>query len=170
VIGTEVMVRMGELATSASADDTLVSLALGSCIGVAMVDRRRGVAGLAHVMLPASPGHKAGDVGRFADTAVPALLDELLGLGALLPRLEVSLVGGAQMFAAKDSSLAIGRRNEEGVRAALRALRLPVVAHCTGGKAGRTIRVTVGTGEVTVKEAGGTAWVLDASNSSRATA
>ena len=82
----------------------------------------------------------------------------------------MSLVGGAQMFAAKDSSLAIGRRNEEGVRAALRELRLPVVAHCTGGKAGRTIRVAVGTGEVTVKEAGGTAWVLEASNSGRATA
>ena len=170
MIATEIMVRMGELATSSAAADTLVSLALGSCIGVAMVDRRRSVAGLAHVMLPASPGHTAGHVGRFADTAVPALLDELLGLGALRPRLEVSLVGGAQMFAAKDSSLAVGRRNEEGVRAALRALRLPVVAHCTGGKAGRTIRVAVGTGEVTVKEAGGTAGVLDASNSGRATA
>jgi len=160
---------MGELAFSATAGDVLVSLGLGSCIGLALIDVRAAVAGLAHVVLPASDG-RDGTPGKFADTAVPALLDGLLGLGALRPRLEVSLVGGAQMFAAKDSSLAIGRRNEEGVRAALRALRLPVVAHCTGGKAGRTIRVAVGTGEVTVKEAGGTAWVLDASSSGTAAA
>jgi chemotaxis protein CheD len=159
---------MGELAVSAAADDTLVSLALGSCVGVALVDRRRGLAGLAHVMLPASPGHKPSEPGRFADTAVPELLDRLVGLGAVRNRLEVSLVGGAQMFATGDSSLAIGRRNEEGVRAALREARLPVVAHCTGGTAGRTIRVAVATGIVTVKQAGGTPWVLTPSSSGRA--
>jgi chemotaxis protein CheD len=168
--GKEIMVRMGELAVSADADDTLVSLALGSCIGVAMVDRRGGLAGLAHVMLPASPGHRTADPGRFADTAVPELLDRLVGIGALRDRLEVSLVGGAQMFVTGDSSLAIGRRNEEGVRAALGEARLPVVAHATGGTAGRTIRVAVSTGAVTVKEAGGTPWVLDASGSSEAAA
>ena len=48
----ETMVRMGELAASAVAGDVLVSLGLGSCIGLALVDRRHGVAGLAHVVLP----------------------------------------------------------------------------------------------------------------------
>ena len=48
----ETMVRMGELAASAVAGDVLVSLGLGSCIGLALVDRRLGVAGLAHVVLP----------------------------------------------------------------------------------------------------------------------
>ena len=46
----ETMVRMGEYASSARAGDVLVSLGLGSCIGLALLDRRATVAGLAHVM------------------------------------------------------------------------------------------------------------------------
>jgi len=155
VIATEVMVRMGELATSADESDVLVSLALGSCIGLAMVDRRRRLAGLAHVMLPEATRATPSDPGRFADTAVPALLERMLALGALRPRLEVSLVGGAQMFAFATDASAVGRRNEAAVRAALEAVRLPVHAAETGGSTGRTIRVDVASGDVYVKEAGG---------------
>ncbi len=149
---------MGELAVSSDPSELLVSLALGSCVGVAMVDRRRTLAGLAHVMLPESPrgAHPPGaEPGKFADTAVPELLDRLLGLGALRPRIEVSLVGGAQMFAFGADSSAVGPRNEAAVRQALAAVRLPVLAACTGGKQGRTIRVDVETGEVAYKAAGG---------------
>ncbi len=160
----EVMVRMGELAVSADPSEVLVSLALGSCVGVAMVDRRRTLAGLAHVMLPESPnaahppggaGGAGSEAGRFADTAVPELLERLMGLGALRPRIEVSLVGGAQMFAFGSETSAVGPRNEAAVREALAAVRLPVLAACTGGKQGRTIRVDVETGEVAYKAAGG---------------
>lgn len=150
---TEVMVKMGELAASAAAGETLVSLALGSCVGVAMVDRRCRLAGLAHVMLPEAPPGSA-EIAKFADTAVPELLRRMIELGALRPRLEVSLVGGAQMFAFGNQDAAIGRRNEEAVRAALAALRLPVRAACTGGRTGRTVRVDVETGDVHVREAG----------------
>jgi chemotaxis protein CheD len=148
----EIMVRMGELATSTSADDMLVSLALGSCIGVCMVDRRRGIAGLAHVMLPESPAATS-DLGRFADTAVPELLRRVLAHGALRPRLEVSIVGGAQMFSFTSDG-GVGQRNETAVRAALKAERLKVLASETGGSTGRTVRLEVATGDVYVKAAG----------------
>ena len=49
----EIMVRMGEFACPRTAGDVLVSLGLGSCIGLALIDRRAAVAGLAHVVLPA---------------------------------------------------------------------------------------------------------------------
>ena len=65
------MVRMGELAASAVAGDVLVSLGLGSCIGLALLDRRLGVAGLAHVVLPESGGHAQRNAWKFADFAVP---------------------------------------------------------------------------------------------------
>jgi chemotaxis protein CheD len=157
----EIMVRMGELATSASADDLLVSLALGSCIGVCMVDRRRGIAGLAHVMLPESPAGTA-DLGRFADTAVPELLQRVLAHGALRPRLEVSIVGGAQMFSFTSDG-GVGQRNEAAVRTALKAERLTVLASEIGGSTGRTVRVDVGTGDVFVKAAGSKLQLLSAS-------
>ena len=50
---------MGELAVSGTVGDELVAIGLGSCIGLALVDRDANVAGLAHVVLPESQG-KAG--------------------------------------------------------------------------------------------------------------
>lgn len=146
---------MGELAVSRTPGHVLVSLGLGSCIGLALVDSRSGIAGLAHVVLPESAGRND-QAGRFADRAVPKLIAELEKLGALRPRLKAVLVGGASMFALGAGGLDVGPRNEAAVRDALKALRIPIVATETGGNRGRTIRVIVDTGRVTSREAGGT--------------
>ena len=152
---SETMVRMGELAVSSASGHVLVSLGLGSCIGLALIDRRMGVAGLAHIVLPQSQGHVTENHRKFADLAVPDLLAELEEAGARKVRLEAVLVGGASMFAVSASSLEVGQRNEAAVRDLLKGLRIPVVATATGGSKGRTIRVEVGTSAVTVREAGG---------------
>jgi chemotaxis protein CheD len=150
------MVRMGELAASAIDGDVLVSLGLGSCIGLALLDKRAGVAGLAHVVLPASGGSAAPESWKFADFAVPELIRRVVELGARRQLLEAVLVGGASMFAVSTASLEVGQRNEAAVREQLAHARIKVVAAQTGGAKGRTIRVHVGSQRVTVREAGGT--------------
>jgi chemotaxis protein CheD len=152
----ETMVRMGELAASAVADDVLVSLGLGSCIGLALLDKRVGVAGLAHVVLPASGGNAAPESWKFADYAVPELIRRMVALGARKQMLEAVLVGGASMFAVSTASLEVGQRNEAAVREQLAQARIKVIAAETGGDKGRTIRVHVGSQRVTVRQAGGT--------------
>jgi chemotaxis protein CheD len=111
------------------------------------------------VVLPDSresqPPHAAA---KFADTAVPALLAELATLGASRTHLEAVLVGGAQMFGFgrnDPSGLDVGVRNDAAVTAALERERIPLRAKATGGNKGRTIRVHVSTGSITVREAGG---------------
>ncbi len=147
---------MGEIVSSANAGDVLACVGLGSCIGLALIDRRAGVAGLAHVMLPVSPG-ETDQVGKFADLAVPALVEEIGRLGAAKHRLDAVLVGGAAMFSfgTTGTTQEIGKRNEEAVRSALDATRIPVRAAETGGDRGRTMRVHVGTSRVTSREAAG---------------
>jgi len=149
------MVRMGELATSAVAGDVLVTLGLGSCIGLALLDRRLGVAGLAHVVLPDSAGKAPPRSWKFADHAVPELIDRVVKHGARRTGLEAVLVGGASMFAVSKPTLEVGQRNEAAVRQLLSAARISIIATETGGSRGRTIRVHVGSNRVTVKEAGG---------------
>jgi chemotaxis protein CheD len=151
----ETMVRMGELAVSGKPGHVLVSLGLGSCIGLALIDRRMGIAGLAHVVLPQSQGHAQENPRKFADLAVPEMLTQLEDLGARKVRLEAVLVGGASMFAVSAASLEVGQRNEAAVRGLLKTCRIPVVAAATGGNRGRTIRVDVASSAVTVREAGG---------------
>jgi chemotaxis protein CheD len=152
---SETMVRMGELAVSSVPGHVLVSLGLGSCIGLALLDRKMGIAGLAHIVLPQSEGHASENSRKFADFAVPELVFELEAVGARKVRLEAVLVGGASMFAVSTSSLEVGQRNEETVRELLKSMRIPVKATATGGSKGRTIRVDVATAAVTVREAGG---------------
>jgi chemotaxis protein CheD len=153
--GAETMVRMGELAVSSLPGHMLVSLGLGSCIGLALIDRRMGIAGLAHIVLPQSQGHAHENPRKFADLAVPEMLGELDALGARRVRLEAVLVGGASMFAVSAANLEVGQRNEAAVRELLELERIPVVAAATGGSRGRTVRVEAGTSAVTVREAGG---------------
>jgi chemotaxis protein CheD len=155
----ETMVRMGELATSAVAGDVLVSLGLGSCIGLALFDRRLGVAGLAHIVLPASSGNAAGAY-KFADVAVPELIERVVAAGGRRPLLEAALVGGASMFTVSNATLEVGVRNEAAVRDLLAEQRINVVAAETGGDRGRTVRVHVGSGQVSVREAGGIESIL----------
>ncbi|MEZ5120035.1 MAG: chemotaxis protein CheD [Solirubrobacterales bacterium] len=146
---SELMVRMGELAVSATPGDVLVTIGLGSCIGVALLDARRPIVGLAHIMLPDGPS--AGPEAKFADPGVPLLANRVKALGAA--RLEAVIVGGAQMFSfSGEGGGNIGARNEAAVRDQLGRLSIPIRAASTGGNKGRTVRVHVDGVRVTVRE------------------
>lgn len=144
--------RMGEMVVSNDPNEELVALGLGSCIGLAIVDRTAGVAGLAHIVLPES-NDRGDQVGKFADTAVPELIEKMRKKGAVERRFETAIAGGARMFE-MSGGLDIGARNEAAVRAALTKARITVKAAQTGGSSGRTVKITVGDLLVTVRSAG----------------
>ena len=153
----EQMARMGEYAVSRDAGARLTALGLGSCIGLALVDRRTGVAGLAHIVLPTGNPSTDDPPVKYAPTAVPFLVGQVVALGARRARLEAVLVGGASMFAAGPSAgLEVGQRNEAAVRDELGRVRIPVIAAETGGNRGRTVRVYLDGCRITAKVAGGT--------------
>src|SRR5690606_1088399 len=91
---------------------------------------------------------------RFANTAVPFLLDELERLGASKSRIVAQVVGGASMF--KGLSLEhVGERNLDMVREQLARHRIRIVAEAVGGTRGRTLRYDPVAGIATFHEAGG---------------
>ncbi len=150
----DVSVRMGEMAVSADPSVVLVSIGLGSCIGLALVDAAAGVCGLAHIMLPGPGDIERRAASTFADTGVPALLAAVKALGARRP--VGVIVGGAQMFGAAGAGrMQVGTRNEAAVRAACKSVSIPLVAAQTGGGSGRTIRVYLAESRVTARVAGG---------------
>ena len=151
------MVRMAEKAVSAAPGDMLVSLGLGSCIGLALIDSESQVAGLVHIVLPQAPPALNGTPPwKFADTAIPALLDEVVRNGARQGNLRAVLAGGAHMFGGAGASpvMQIGARNQQSTMAALEVLGIPIRAMETGGSAGRSIEVSIATGEVSVRGVG----------------
>ena len=155
--GRRLMVRMAEQAVSKDPTDVLVSLGLGSCIGLALIDEGAGVAGLVHIVLPKAPDAGTGGTpAKFADTAVPLLLESVMKAGGRSGRLRAVLCGGAHMFGSTGTNpvMQIGARNAEGTLEALSKLRIPIRAKDTGGSAGRSIEVNVATGAVSVRGVG----------------
>ena len=159
-------VRMGEIEVSKRAGDELVARGLGSCIGLALIDRLSGVAGMAHIVLPEAPEPPGDEPGKFADIAIPALIAQMQEAGAVLRRLDAVIAGGARMY--ELGEMDIGARNATAVKAGLARAGVRVLAAAIGGDRGRTLRLTVGEFAVTVKEAGGEAVTLfDGSGASR---
>ena len=154
-------VGLGQLVATGNPNDVLVALGLGSCIGLVFADPSARVAGMAHVMLPESGIHTTGAIqeGKYADTAVPALLAAVQRLGADRNRMIVKMAGGSQMFnnGSGGGVLNIGTRNAIAVREALAQAGLKLHAAQTGGSVGRTLDVVVRTGTVTVRAVGGAA-------------
>lgn len=139
------------------ADDTLVTLGLGSCVAILLHDAEARVGGLAHILLPEPAlSRDQGNASKFATTAVPALVKEMARLGARPGRLKARLVGGAAMFQTLmvPGSLNMGARNIIASRQALQAAGIPLVAEDVGGDYGRSVRFFVGAGKTTVSSVG----------------
>ena len=73
--------RAGELRVS-EAPDRLAIHGLGSCVAVFVYDPRARIGGLAHILLPGPPRRPTDHIGRYATTAVAAMVEETIRLGA----------------------------------------------------------------------------------------
>jgi chemotaxis protein CheD len=137
----------------AAAEPTEVTTILGSCVSVCLWDVGGAAGGMNHFLLPGegTPGLGAG---RFADTALPALLDEVLRLGGRMGSLRAHVAGGACMTAALSAADHLGLRNAAAARAFLAASGIPVARDATGGVHGFRIRFRIDTGAVSVRRTG----------------
>ncbi|KKE78391.1 chemotaxis protein CheD [Oceanobacillus caeni] len=123
--------------------DIIRTAGLGSCVGVVIYDSSKKIAGLAHVLLPESSLTQQSDFNKYkyADTAVPILIEKLLANGARKYALKAKMAGGAQMFqfASNSKTMRIGARNIEAVKEQLTHFNIPIISSDVGGNVGRTI-------------------------------
>jgi chemotaxis protein CheD len=148
-------VGLGEIQISQNAMDVLVAFGLGSCVGVGLYDPVARIAGLLHAVLPESNGTEEKSP-KYVNFGVPMLLDQVVAAGALRARLVVRMAGGANMLTAPGftNSFDIGTRNITAARAALMSLGLTLRAEEVGGNIGRTVRLFVTDGRMTIRSMG----------------
>ena len=150
---TAIILGLGELRVGKC---PLGTIGLGSCIALILHDQRRSLAGLAHIMLPESRGI-VDRPGKFADTAICALLDEMVVFGSTKPSITAIVIGGASMFEFSANSLNIGERNATAVKDLLLKQGIRIEHEETGGKVGRSVYYwPEGKGRLIVKRADGT--------------
>jgi chemotaxis protein CheD len=147
-------VRMGEIAVAR--DEGSLRTLLGSCLGVALYDRRLKAAALAHIVLPESRGQRE-NLGKFADTAIPEMIRLLTALFRDQPlKLTAKIAGGANMFAVHGAAATIGQQNMSAVERLLEIQKITIIGRHLGGTQGRRMALDVATGVVTIDVVGAT--------------
>lgn len=144
------VVRMADYAVGGE-EHVLATLGLGSCIGISLYDQFKRVGGLVHIMLPENPGGKK--IVKYADTAIPFLINQLEKIGAQKRRLSAKIVGGAAMFKSESGNavMQIGERNIEAVKKYLRKERIDIEASDVGKDYGRSMYFYLDDGRVEIK-------------------
>ncbi|UCF88414.1 MAG: chemotaxis protein CheD [bacterium] len=134
--------------------DKLVTYGLGSCIAITLHAGEAALGSMAHILLPmAHTGKENASPGKFADSAVTAMVREMgereIGPSDLIAK----IAGGADMFAGqfKGTGRRIGERNILAVRKALSDNGIGLAAEDVGGTAGRTVEFDTQTGVLTVR-------------------
>ena len=137
--------------------DTITTLGLGSCIGIAIWDPVTKIGGLAHIMLPDSTKiRNNSNIAKFADTGIEELVKRMVRAGASKPRMVAKIAGGAKMFevSGSDGIGSIGQKNALASKQKLKELGIRLVAEDTGLNYGRTVELHCDTGEYYIKSVG----------------
>jgi chemotaxis protein CheD len=154
--GEDIQVRMCEVRVG-SGNDVLRAI-LGSCVGIGLLWRRRGIYGMAHCLLPEAPQEPAGEGAKYVTGAVPTLLSMMQLDRARQDEVEAVIVGGAcmvQHVKAPRHGL-IGEQNARMAQQLIAQTRIKLVHLDVGGENGRQLVIDCAQHHYAVKTIGRT--------------
>ncbi|MCD6574375.1 chemotaxis protein CheD [Candidatus Aerophobetes bacterium] len=152
-----VNVGIGEFKV-AKAPAVLVTHNLGSCVGVALYDVYHKIGGLAHITLPSyrdmGTRNKNSRDAKFADSAIPLMIEMMEEAGAKLNFTVAKIAGGADMFGLPSNipfKLDVGRQNVDKVKYCLKKYGIILAAEEVLGNIPRSMELDLDTGKVTLR-------------------
>ncbi len=130
----------------------LLVTVLGSCVAACLRDRRNGISGMNHFMLPeGSPVGDRGLITRFGMFAMEQLINDMLKLGARRDALEAKVFGGGNVLHGM-KVVNIGEQNGNFVLDYLDNERIPVLAEDLLGNHARKVYFFTDTGKVMIRK------------------
>ena len=147
------LVGMGEVqAVRGEADFSCVGI--GSGIVIAAYDSKQKVGACGHFLLPnAPPEHNGSRPGKYVDTGIAQVMDEMMALGSSPKDMRVAMIGGARLFVNGEEHLPgnLGVRNVEAAYRALAEFGVSCQAQEIGGQEGRTVTFSGRDGTVKIR-------------------
>lgn len=151
------VVGVGDFKVSDNISETIITFALGSCLGITVYDPIIKVGGLVHVMLPlsnADPEKAAKKPAMYVDSGFSLLLNTLYKMGVQKKNLEIIVAGGASMKQSDNEDyFKIGQRNFTVFRKILWKYGFIISKQDVGGTISRTMTLSLSDGIVTVNKA-----------------
>jgi chemotaxis protein CheD len=131
-------VHIGQLKIAKNGE--VLKAILGSCVGIGIIWKSKGICGLAHCLLPESPNETPVIGARFVDQAIRSLISTMEIQPADLASISVIVVGGGNMTnPSKKNSELVGTKNFNEALKEAKKQGLKVVFAKGGGKMGRQI-------------------------------
>lgn len=135
----------------------LITTVLGSCISACIRDKKTGVGGMNHFMLPTDTSQRSNTWNdtpvnmqtRYGNIAMERLINVILASGGKKANLEIKLFGGGKVLQINTD---IGGKNIEFVRQYLLTEGLRIAAEDVGGIHPRKVMYFPKTGRVRVKK------------------
>lgn len=150
----EVRVDMADMKVACKHVELFTSV--GSCVAICLHDPVLKCGGLAHVMLPHASNPHGPLPSKYADTAIPALLQAMKELTGKDGCFLAKIAGGANMFHnLNPDRIDIGTKNVNAVKATLLCHDVRLAGEDVGGFQGRRVHFNVFSGETNVKSFNG---------------
>jgi len=132
---------------------TLITYALGSCIGICLYDPVIKLGGMVHIMLPEALSSNNQNIFKYADTGIKETLRKMEVFGAQRRRMVGKIAGGAKMFEVQITGPLgnIGERNAISTKNILKAEGITLLKEDTGANYARTLSFDVSTGMAKIK-------------------
>lgn len=134
----------------AAAAPTAVTTVLGSCVAVCLFDPVIRVGGLNHYLLPYWNGEGLASP-KYANIALPKLIERMLELGCRCQNLRAKLFGGGAVFQSFSGLFGVGERNLQFANNYLADAGIPIVARDVGERYTRKVIFHLHTGEAFVR-------------------
>ncbi len=147
------VVGVSDMKVSGDPEDTIITHALGSCIGISIYDPHQKVGGLLHFQLPSSvkdPEKAERNPFMFADTGIPIFFREAYKLGAVKHRLVVKVAGGGKPNRGNDM-FEIGKRNYIYMRKMFWKNNIMIASEYVGGTEPITMWIELETGKTLMR-------------------
>lgn len=150
----EVYLHAGQ--TRCSRDPLVLSMILGSSVGVCLFDHQLSIGGATHFLLPEFPQGAGTPSCRYGDVAVQELVGQLRSLGSKPANLTARVFGGACMFQSfrENGRSHVGHRNAVIAVEMLSRLSIRVIEKDVAGNLGRKVKMWSNTGAVVVEVVG----------------
>ncbi len=136
--------------------DEMIFTVLGSCVSACVRERKIGVGGMNHFMLPldrsngtsAWGGDDLSSATRYGNVAMERLINDILKQGGKRENLEFKVIGGGKVL---DMALDVGGRNADFVREYLKTEGFIISGEDLGDRFARKLYYSPQTGKVRVK-------------------
>ncbi len=142
-------ITAGQLKADINSSD-IYQAYLGTCLGVALYDRKTHTGGMIHILLPEPPMTGFPEYPeKYAATGLPLLIQELIRLGSSPKDLTATIAGGALVgpVSSQDMGLDIGGRTTELATNILEDAGIEIRTSETGGFFPCTLELDMATGE-----------------------